>query len=89
MANAPGHALIDAGDVLLVAADPIDDSAGMTLNCLDCASPRSVWMPGRSRPGDGLVGIALDQLRALALRVLSAQPELVLAIEASRCLSED
>ena len=37
-------------------------------------------MPGRSKlaPGDGLVGIALDQLPALALRVLSAQPELVL-----------
>ena len=37
-------------------------------------------MPGRSRlaPEMGLVGIALDQLPALALRVLSAQPELAL-----------
>jgi hypothetical protein len=74
-----GHALIDAGDVLLVAADPIerlrrDDVEPLGLRV------REERLDARSEQagsGDGLVGIALDQLPALALRVLSAQPELV------------
>ena len=75
-----GHAIIAVGDVLLVAADPIerlrrDDVEALGLRVRE---ERLDARPQQAGPGDGLVGIALDQLPALALRVLSAQPELIL-----------
>ena len=44
-----GHAIIAVGDVLLVAADPIERLRRDDVEPLGCASARSVWMPGRSR----------------------------------------
>lgn len=74
-----GHALVEANDVLLIARQAIHRLGQDIPERPRVASEIRAWMPGRSSeaPGDGVVGILLDNLPALLLGVETADAELI------------
>jgi hypothetical protein len=74
------EALEDAGDVLLVARQPVERLGDHQLEALGAGvleQPVGLGAVPQARAADRVVGIDADDLRAEALGVLAAEPDLV------------